>query len=262
MHGFFHLRPTLFDARRLNMNKTKIYNLSRAACWAHVYLQAPVLLRRVFVPTGPICAQRRLVAVLLAPVIPSAIRVQSFRRFGQTGKPTRHLPPDLRVLARGLRLDLPAHEANETANVLVVVAVLRELPQHLSVLRQSDRGDLIPLDGRDCAEIHVEPNRVVIAARPPERRSVVADHMSFERSVCFSVPKTTLERARHVWQGNAGLEILPRSAGVLGMSGQSRPAAQGPSQLLTHRSLAVLLGRKSFVLQRLHVEKAGVHVLI
>ena len=172
------------------------------------------------------------------------------------------LPLDVRVLARGLRLDLPAHEANETANVLVVVAVLRELPQHLSVLRQSDRGNLIPLDGRDCAEIHVEPDRVVIAARPPERRSVVADHMSFERSVCFSVPKTTLERARHVWQGNAGLEILPRSAGVLGISRQSRPATQGLSQLLAHQSLAVLLAREGFVLQWLHVEEASVHVLI
>ena len=142
-----------------------MYYLSRAACWAHVYLQAPVLLRRVFVPTGPICAQRRLVAVLLAPVIPSAIRVQSFRSVGQTGKPTISLPIDVRVLARGLRLDLPAHDANETANVLVVKAVLREFPQHLSVLRQPARGDLIPLDGRDCAEIHVEPDRVVVAAR-------------------------------------------------------------------------------------------------
>ena len=141
-------------------------------------------------------------------MIPSAIRVQSFRRFGQTGKPTMPLPLGVKVLARGLRLDLPAHNANETANVLVVVTVLRELPQHLSVLRQSDRGDLIPLDGRDCAEIHVEPDRLVIAARPPERRSVVADHMSFECSVCFSVPKTTLERARHFWQGNAGLCLL------------------------------------------------------
>ena len=105
------------------------------------------------------------------------------------------LPLDVRVLARGLRLDLPAHDANETANGLVVVTVLCELPQHLPVLRQSDRGDLTPLDGRDCTEIHVEAGRVVIAARPPERRSVVADHVSFECSVCLSVPKATLERA-------------------------------------------------------------------
>ena len=169
--------------------------MSKAACWAHVYLQAPVLLRRVFVPTRPILVQRRPVAVLFAPVIPSAIRVQSFRRFGQTGKPTIPLPFDVRVLARGLRLDLPANDANETANVLVVVAVLRELPQHLPVLRQSDRGDLIPLDGRDCAEIHVEPDRVVVAARLRERRSVVAHHVRFKCCVRFSVPETTLERA-------------------------------------------------------------------
>lgn len=171
------------------------------------------------------------------------------------------MPIDVRVLAGGLRLDLPAHGANETANGLVVVTP-RELIHHLPVLRQSHSRDLLPLDGSDCAEIHVKPERVVVVARPPELRGMVAEQVSPECSVGFSVPRTTRERARHFWQRNSGLEILPRSAGVAGVSRQSRPAAQGFGQILTHRSLAVLLAREGLALQRPHVEEASVDVLV
>ena len=121
-------------------------------CWAQVDLQAPLLQRRVFVLTWPIYIQRLLVAVDLVPLLPSTVRFQSLLCFGQFRKPTRPVPIDVRVRTGGLRVDLTADKANETANRVVVVH-RRELSPHLSVLRQSYRGDLTPLDERDCPTI-------------------------------------------------------------------------------------------------------------
>ena len=118
--------------------------------WAQVDLQAPLLQRRVFVLTWPIYIQRLLAAVNLEPLLIPTVRFQ--RCLAQTRKPTTILPTDVRVRRGGLRVDLTADKANETAHLVVVVHRC-ELSQHLSVLRQSYRGDLIPLDERDCIAV-------------------------------------------------------------------------------------------------------------
>ena len=100
--------------------------------------------------TWPIYIQRLLVAVSIAPFLIPTVRFQRF--LAQTRKPTTILPTDVRVRRGGLRVDLTADKANETAHLVVVVHRC-ELSQHLSVLRQSYRGDPLPLDERDCIAV-------------------------------------------------------------------------------------------------------------
>ena len=113
------------------------------SCWTQADLQAPLLLRRVFVLTWPIYIQRLLAAENFVPLLIPTVRFQCC--LAQTRKPTITLPIDVRVRRGGLRVDLTADKANETAHLVVVVHRC-ELSQHLSVLRQSYRRDLIPLD--------------------------------------------------------------------------------------------------------------------